>query len=239
MTMYDRDSSSDCQTIDQWDSGVGWIAHPDEEGYRASHAIVGDNGDVWVIDPIDAPGVDDLLADLGTGEVAGVAVLSSYHARDAGVIADRYDVPVYLPQWMDRVEERIDAPVERYSETLGESGFQVRKCKFPGYYEAIAYRESDRTLYIPDVLGTAPLYTVGDERIGVYLIARLFPPREMDGFVPERILVGHGTGIFEDAAAALTDAITGARRRFPNALMTSGRTQLRAVTAALEDGMLK
>jgi hypothetical protein len=240
MTMYDRDTPTDCRMIDQWDNGVGWIAHPDEEGYRASHAIVGDSGDVWVIDPIDAPEVDELLADLGTGGVTGVAVLSNYHARDAGVIADRYDVPVYLPEWMDRVEERIDAPVERYTRILGESGFQVRKCKpFPDYYEAIAYRESDRTLYIPDVLGTASLYTVGDERIGVYLLARLFPPREMDDFVPERILVGHGTGIFEDAAAALTDAITGARRRFPNALMTSGRTQLRAVTEAIQDGVFK
>jgi hypothetical protein len=240
MTMYDRDTSTDFETIDQWDSGVGWIAHPDEEGFRASHAIVGDSGDVWVIDPIDAPGVDDLLADLGTGEVAGVAVLSNYHARDAGVIADRYDVPVYLPEWMDRVEERIDAPVERYTGTLGESGFLVRKCKpFPGWHEAIAYRESDRTLYVADVVGTAPLYTVGDERIGVYLLARLFPPRETDDFVPERILVGHGTGIFEDAAATLTDAITGARRRFPNALMTSGRTQLHAAIAAIQDGGVK
>lgn len=238
--MYSRDDPSGYQTIDQWGGGIGWLAHPDEEGYRASHAIVGDDGDVWVIDPIDASGVDDLLTELGTGEVAGVAVLSNYHARDAGVIADRHDVPVYLPKWMDRVEERIDAPVERYTGTLGESGFRVRECKpFPGMHEAIAYRESDRTLYVADVLGTAPLYAVGDERIGVWLLCRVFPPRAMDDFVPKRILVGHGTGIFEDAAAALTDATTRARERFPKALMTSGGTQLHAAVAAIRDGVFK
>jgi hypothetical protein len=240
MTMYNRDGSTDYQIIDRWNGGIGWFAHPDEDAYRASHAIVGDDGNVWVIDPIDAPGVDDLLTELGTGEVAGVAVLSNYHARDAGIIAERHDVPVYLPQWMDRVEERIDAPVERYTGTLGESGFQVRACSpLSGWHEAIAYRESDRTLYVADVLGTAPLYVVDDERIGVYLIARVFPPREMDDFVPERILVGHGTGIFEDAAAALTDATTRARERFPKALVTSGRTQLLAAIAAIQDGMFE
>jgi hypothetical protein len=238
--MFNRSDSTDYRIIDQWDGGIGWLAHPDEEGDRASHAIVGDDGNVWVIDPIDAPGVDDLLAEVGTGEVAGVAVLSNYHARDAGVIADRHDVPVYLPEWMERVEERIDAPVERYAGTLGESGFQVRECKpFPGMHEAIAYRESDRTLYVADVLGTAPLYVVDNERIGVYLLCRVFPPRGMDDFVPERVLVGHGTGIFEDAAATLTDATTNARERFPKALMTSGGTQLYAGIAAIQDGVFK
>lgn len=238
MIMYDRDSSTDYQLIDRWNGGVGWLAHPDENGQRASHAVVGDNGGVWVIDPIDVSEVDDLLAELG--DVAGVAVLSNYHARDAGVIADRHDVPVYLPEWMGRVEERTDTAVERYTGTLGDSGFRVRKCSpLPGWHEGIAYRESDRTLYVADVLGTAPLYTVDDERIGVYLLARLFPPREMDDYVPERILVGHGTGIFEDAAAALTDATTKARKRFSKALRTSGGAQLHALVAALDEDVFK
>ena len=48
--------------IGRWDGGVGWIAHPEERGRRASHAIRGEDGDVGVFDPLDAPGVDDLLA---------------------------------------------------------------------------------------------------------------------------------------------------------------------------------
>lgn len=228
--MYDRDPSGGYRSIDRWKGGVGWLAHPEETGARASHAIVGDGGGVWLIDPLDAPGVDDLIAELG--DVAGVAVLSNYHARDAGVFANRHDVPVYLPRWMSRVGERVDAPVERYTSALGESGFHVRKCRpLPGWHEAVVYRDSDRTLYVADVLGTGAKFTVGEERIGVYLLARLFPPVAVGEYAPERILVGHGTGVFENAASALI----GARRRFPAALVRSGKTQLHALVAALDD----
>lgn len=234
MSMYDRDPSMGYRTIDRWEGGVGWLAYPDETGQRASHAIVGDSGGVWLIDPLDAPGVDDLYTEWG--DVVGVAVLSSYHARDAGVFADRHGVPVYLPQWMGRVEERIDAPVKRYTTALGDSGFQIRTCSLlPGAHEAIAYRSSDRTLYVADVLGTAAGATVGEERIGVYLLARLSPPLAVGEYTPERILVGHGTGVFENAASALADALTGARRRFPAAFLASGKEQLHALVAALRN----
>lgn len=89
MPMYTRSSPADPQVIDRWNGGVGWIAHPEEGGRRASHAVRGDDG-VWLFDPIDAPGVDDLIAEVG--DVAGVAVLSSFHARDADAFARRHDV---------------------------------------------------------------------------------------------------------------------------------------------------
>lgn len=232
MPMYARDEANECHVIDRFDGGVGWLAYPDEDGSRASHAIRGDDG-VWIIDPLDAPGVDELLVELG--EIAGVAVLSSYHTRDASIIAERYGVSVHVPRWMNRVEERIDAPIEHFGWTLGDSGFAVQRLvPIPGWPDAIAYRESDRTLYVPDTLGTAPSYTVGTERIGVYLLCRLFPPRSLLADIrPERILVGHGEGLFENSPTALTDALDGARRRFPRALLTSGLAQLRAGIAAL------
>ena len=234
MTTYDRGAPADLQAVDRWDGGVGWLAHPDEAGRRTSHAIRGEDG-TWVIDPLDAPGVDDLLA--GLGEVAGVAVLSNYHARDAGAIACRHDVPVHVPAWLERVPARIDAPVERFDGELGHSGFEVRRlAPFPGWVEGVAYRESDGTLYVPDVLGTAPLYTVGDERVGVYLLCRPFPPRRVLGDLdPDRLLLGHGAGVFEDAGEALADALAGARRRFPAALVGSGPAQVRALLDALGD----
>jgi len=61
-----------------------------------------------VFDPVDAPGVDDLLADLGT--VAGVVVGLDRHKRDSAAIATRHDVPVYVADWMTGVAEEIDAP---------------------------------------------------------------------------------------------------------------------------------
>ena len=236
MPMYDRLAPEDPEIIDRWSGGIGWLAHPDETGMRASHAFVGDDGGVWVVDPLDAPDIDDELETFG--EVAGVVVLSNYHARDADTFAARHDVPVFLPRWLSRVAEQIESPSEYVVENIGTSGFEIRRCApFPGWDEAIAYREADGTLYVPDVLGTAPLFTVGEERLGTYLMCRLFPPRGVfEDVSPERILVGHGTGLFENAPTALTDALAGARRRFPAALLQNGWGQIRALTAALGSG---
>ena len=251
MPNYDRRDATGYREIDRWDGGVGWLAHPHETGQRASHAVVADDrversstgsrtqsGDgVWLLDPLDAPGVDDLIAEFG--EVVGVAVLSNWHARDAGVFARRHDVRVHLPEWMTRVEGRVDAPVERYatgpgSRGFGDAGFRVRQCHpLPGWREGIAYRESDGTLYVPESMGTAPAYTVGEERLGLSVIRRPFPPRDrLAGVEPARVLVGHGAGVFEAADEALADALAGARRRFPRALAAHAGTQLRALVEA-------
>ena len=234
MPTYARDEPTECRPIDRWEGGVGWLSHPDEDGQRASHALVGDDG-VWLVDPLDAPGVDDLIAEYGT--VAGVAVLSDYHARDASAVAKRHGVPVHVPRWLDRAAARIRAPVERFAWSFGDSGFSVgRYAPFPGWSEAIAYREADRTLYVPEVLGTAPLFTVGTERLGVYLLCRALPPRDLlHDLAPERVLVGHGEGIFDDATAVLSDTLAGARRRLPHAVVTNGRAQLRVGIEALGD----
>ncbi|ELZ07721.1 hypothetical protein [Natrialba aegyptia] len=236
MPAYDRSSATGFREIDRWRGGVGWIAHPDEDGERASHALVGTGGDeVWLVDPVDAPGIDEFIAEFG--EVAGVAVLSSHHARDAGPIATRHDVAVHVPQWMDRVAARVDAPVEREECVLGSLGFKTRRVEPLSLYQgAIAYRDADGTLIVPDLLSSGSAYPVGDERIGVMLGARLFPPRApFAALEPERILFGHGEGVFEDATDALDEALAGARRRFPRALVSNLGTNLRLFWAAMRD----
>lgn len=145
------------------------------------------------------------------GDIAGVAVLSNYYVRDAGALARRHGVAVTVPRWLDRAADRVDAPVDRYDPDGGSPipGVRVeRYAPFPGWTEALAHRESDGTLYVPDVLGTAPVYTVGSERLGVYLLHRLDSPRELLGPQPvERVLVRHGRGIHEAAAEALETAV--------------------------------
>ena len=231
--MYDRGRAADCTVVDRFDGGVGWLAHPHEEARRASHAFVDADGDVWVVDPLDAPGVDDLLAEYG--EVAGVAVLSNFHARDADAFAARHDVPVSLPPKMDRVADLVDAPTRRLRD--GDGGFTYRQTTpLPGWRETVAYRESDGTLYAPDSLGTAAWATVDRERLGVYLLARPLPPRALfAGYDPDRVLVGHGAGVFDDASGALDEALDGARRRFPRALVQEGGTQLRGLVGMFLD----
>ncbi|MFC7132599.1 MULTISPECIES: hypothetical protein [Salinibaculum] len=229
---YERGDSDGYRTIDRWEDGVGWLAHPAEDGQRASHAIRADGG-VWLVDPLDAPGVDSLVADLGA--VAGVLVLADYHTRDAAAFARRYDVPVTVPAWLSRVEDRVDAPVQRVGDSV--AGFDLRRVRpLRAWRECVAYRERDGTLYVPDYLSSHPKFTVGDERLGLPSLSRLDPPRETFADCdPARILFGHGTGIFEGAPGALTDAVGGARARFPRALVWNLSGELRAMLGAVWD----
>ena len=211
--------SATLREIDRWDGGVGWFAHPEESMRRASHAFVGDDGGVWLVDPLDAPGLDALLSDLG--EVAGVAVCLDRHSRDAAAIADRHAVPVYVPEWMGRVERQVEGPVRRYDGELGDSGCRVFKLfasRVPPWYEAGLYRPDDATLYVPETVGTAPFFLGRGERLGVHPMRRPLPPRRaFESVAPERVLCGHGAGVFEGATDALRHALDGARRRLPSA----------------------
>ncbi|WP_254761735.1 hypothetical protein [Natrinema marinum] len=232
MEIYDRTPSTGFERIDAFDGGFGWLAHPDEAGLRASHAVRGDAGGVWLFDPLEAPGIDAEID--AFGDVAGVVVCSAYHTRDADRFARRFDAPVYVPTWLGRVSKRLEAPLERFDGDLERSGFAVREVSpLPGWSEAIAYRRSDGTLYVPDLLGTAPPYLAGDERLAVYLLLRpVVPTSAFEGIAPERILLGHGTGVFVDTASHLAEALETARRRFPRALLEGG-SQLRALVDAL------
>lgn len=229
MVFLDRSTSTEMEVIDQWKNGFGWFSHPDELGMRASHAIRGEDG-VWVFDPLEAPGVHDRLAELGT--VVGIAVQSNFHARDAASFAERYDVPVYLPVWMDRVAERIDTPIERFpappgeSVEMGTSGMMIRTIDPVTFWrEAIVYRPTDGTLRIADMIFNA--MQVGNERLAYHYFHRFAPPREpFADLDPERILLGHGEGVFHDAAGALDYTLDNARRHLPRATLRQGLPQL-------------
>jgi len=229
--MYARGSPTERQVIDEWSDGVGWVAHPEEGGRRASHAVRDDDGDVWVFDPLDAPGIDDLLAELG--DVAGVVVCSDYHARDAGAVATRHGVPVSVPPFLDRVAERVSAPVDVVDGSV--AGFELTHVRpLYAWNEAVAYRERDGTLYVPDYCSSHPKFTVRGERIGFPTFSRLSPPSDVfGGMTPDRILFGHGEGVFENAAAGLDDALSGGRRRLPRALLSNFPGELRAMLGAL------
>jgi hypothetical protein len=55
--------------------------------------------------------------------------------------------------------------------------------------------------------------TVAPERVGLFLHGRLSPPRETFGsLAPDRILFGHGTGVFDAADEAPSTALDDASR---------------------------
>jgi hypothetical protein len=66
----------------------------------------------------------------------------------------------------------------------------------------------------------------GDESLGVHPALRLTPPRRLRRFSPERLLVGHGAGVHEDASAVLEDALSGARARAPRLYAETARSFL-------------
>ncbi|WP_058366762.1 hypothetical protein [Haloparvum sedimenti] len=221
------------QPIDRYEGGVGWIAYPDEEMERASHAVAvhneeSDTGepDVWVFDPVDGEGVDDLLAELGT--VAGVVLGLDRHKRDAAAVARRHDVAVHIPEWMTGVQADLDAPVEQFGGRLADTGFrtlQVRNSSIPPWQEAAFF--DGETLIVPEAVGTASFFRVEGERLGVHPMLRVVPPRTvLGGLDPDRILVGHGEGIHENAAEALREALSGSRRSAPRLYAKTVRSLL-------------
>ncbi|RBI64279.1 hypothetical protein DMJ13_07310 [halophilic archaeon] len=210
MGLKETTPATDFEEMDRWDGGVGWMAHPGEKMQRASHALAVD-GDVWVVDPVDAPGVDDLFAEFG--DVAGVVVLLGRHMRDAEAVARRHDVPLYLPTWVRR-SPGPDVAIRRFENTLADTGFRVLNVvDNPAWQEAALYDESGGTLVVGDAVGTASYFLTERERLGVHPMLRLFPPDELRGLTPERILVGHGDGVFDDATGALAEALRESRQR--------------------------
>lgn len=218
----------------RWDGGVEWLVHPEETMQRASQALATDNG-VLLVDPLDAPGVDDLVT--GLGEVAGVVLLSIYHTRDAGLFARRHDVPVYVPAAVPDAEvPDLDVPVERLDTGATLGGYELLEVATgtslgAPWYEYALWNGG--TLRVGESVGTADYMRVGDERLGVMLLRRFDPPTALRGLEPERVLSGHGRGLDQDAAAALATALDNAGEHLPTALLQNGVDQALTVLAAL------
>ena len=218
MTMKGSGRATEWKEIDRFgdeeSGGVGWIAYPDERMQRASHAVAVD-GDVYVIDPVDAEGIDDLFAEFG--DVAGVVILLDRHKRDAAAVATRHDVPVYVPHFMADIAGDIPAPVETFHRELADTGYAAHSVvDNVAWSEAALYSEDTGVLVIPEAVGTADYFLTGRERLGVHPALRLIPPKKLSRLSPERILVGHGAGIHEDTTNVLRDAISGSRGRTPS-----------------------
>jgi len=213
MPIKGEDPTTGWVETNRWGRGASWIAHPDEMMVRASHALSTDAG-VFVADPVDVDGIDDLFADFG--EVAGVVILLDRHKRDSAAVANRHDVPVYVPEWMSGVEDDIDAPVERIHRQLPGTDYGVHKIIDNTFWqEAALYGDADDTMVVPEAVGTADYFLAGDERLGVHPMLRLFPPKKLSRLDPERVLVGHGEGVMEDATEAIAYALRGSRGRTP------------------------
>lgn len=203
------------EIVDRWDGGISWTLAEELGGmHRTSHAIETEAG-VWVIDPVDAPGLDDELATLG--DVVGVTLLLDRHKRDAATVAERHEVPVSLPKPLTGVADELDCETTVYSRTLPDTDFQTITVVDNRLWHEVALYDRDRgTLVVPEAVGSVDFFTTDVERLGVHPALRLFPPRTALGSLsPERVLVGHGPGVFDDAANALRVALARSRKSAP------------------------
>jgi hypothetical protein len=225
MTFRVDERATEFAEIDRFDGGVGWLAHPEEKMQRASHALERD-GEVWVFDPVDANGIDELLAEFG--EVTGVVVMLDRHTRDAADLANRHDIPVYLPAFFSGVSEEIDAPVVRFGDELADTGWKARTVVNSRFWQEVALYDPDgRTLVVPESLGTTSYFLAGRERLGVHPMRRAIPPQgPLGNLAPDRVLVGHGPGVMSGATSALETALSGSRKRAPILYAKAGRELL-------------
>lgn len=216
--------------IDAFDGGFGWLAHPDETMERAGHALLAGD-EVWVVDPVDAAGLDERLSSLGT--VAGVVVLFNYHRRDAAAIANRHDVAVHLPERMTGLDdEDVDAPVERFEAELADTGYSLREVARERLWQEWALFDGE-TLVVPESVGTAQYFLAQGERLGVGLLRRLSPPKaELCDLEPDRVLCGHGSGVFDDADGELHRALRESRSTAPRMYLRYGPTLVRNLVTA-------
>lgn len=199
--------------VDRWEGGISWTLE-DDQMHRTSHALETESG-VWVVDPVDAPGLDDELEDLG--EIEGVTLLLDRHKRDTELLAQRHDVPVSLPAPLGPVADELTIETERFAGTLPGTGYRTIRLTTNRLWREVAlFDAEDGMLVVPEAVGTNELFTTDDERLGVHPALRLFPPRrELGGLEPERVLVGHGPGVFDGATVALRDALANSRRNAP------------------------
>ena len=181
--------------VDESDFGFGWIESAQLR--RTSHALAVD-GRVWIVDPIEAPGVDERIRALG--EPAGVIQLLDRHTRDSAAFAARFGVPLHM------------APA-----ALPGVPFELLPVLRSRWWREVAlWWPERRVLVCADALGTIPFFRAGDEPAGVHPFLRLRPPRSLRGLGVERLLVGHGEGLDGgETAAAVEEALRFARRRIP------------------------
>ncbi|MGZ8695662.1 MAG: hypothetical protein ACXWYS_09510 [Gaiellaceae bacterium] len=193
--------------VDEFEGGFGWGQR--ETRARTAHALVVDGG-VWLIDPVDVPGLDERVR--ATGEPRGVLQLLDRHNRDCAELAARYGVPHIGPR------DEADTPFSL-----------LRVASIPGWRERALWWEAARVLAVGDALGTRPYFLAPGDELGVHPFLRLAPPRRLRGLEPLHVLVGHGKGLHgEEAAVALRRALDTSRRRTPAAFANAARFTVRS-----------
>jgi hypothetical protein len=187
----------------EFEDGFEWLVE-DEFMERCSHGLVVEEN-VWLIDPLDGEGVDELIRD--AGRPAGVIQLLDRDNRDCASLANRLAVPHHV------VPQGAIGPFEFVPIRLGRT-----------WEEVALWWPERRILACADALGTARYFRARDEPLAVHPLLRFRPPRrQLDPLHPGAVLCGHGAGVFDGADGALREALRTARRRIPGQVASAVR----------------
>lgn len=179
---------------DESEWGFGWIADEPAWMQRASHALRDDRGGVWLIDPVDFPGLDERVRALG--RPAGVLQLLDRHNRDCAPVSARLGVPIWI------------AP-----RAVPGSPFEVVEVRrWKRWQEVALWWPERKVLVVAEALGTPRYYRAPGEELGVHPLMRPVPPRLLERFPAEHVLCGHGAGVHGPGAAAAVHAALSAAR---------------------------
>ena len=177
---------------DESEYGFGWNAR--EKLRRTSHALLVD-GRVWLTDPVAWPEAEERVRSLG--KPAGVIQLLDRHNRDCAAVAARLGVPhLRLPEVLPPFEV-------------------VRVVDLHRWRERALWWPEHRLLVVSEAVGTNSFYLARGEHLAVHPLLRLTPPRRLASFEPDHVIVGHGAGVHDNAAAVLREALRTSRRRVP------------------------
>lgn len=185
-------------TVEEHPLGLTWVVPEPME--RAFHALA-DAGRVWLVDPLDDPGLTDASA---LGEPVAVLQLLDRHNRDCAEVAERLGVP------------HLKVP-----DAVPGSPFEaIAAVRMPGWRETALWWPARKALVVAEALAANPMHTGGTQRVGMHLFLRPWPPRPLRDYRPEHLLLGHGRGVHgPEAEADLETAYARARRDLPRVLL--------------------
>lgn len=154
---------------------------------------------MWLIDPVDGEGLDELLAP--HGEVAGVLQLVDRHPRDCAALAERHGVPhLRLP----------------FDGIPGTPFTVVPVVDRRGWREVALWWPRERILVVTESLGAARYFLPRGRRVGIHPLIRLRPPHVLGAHDPVRLLLGHGEPLQgPDLGDEVRAALDASRRDIP------------------------
>lgn len=182
--------------LESW--GLSWGQRPADRMERTGHALV-DRGQIWLIDPIDGPGLDARLGE--AGRVVAVVRLLDRHNRDGAAIAERHRAPLITHPSTD---------------LAGAPFVAISLVTRRRWNEFALWWAAHRLLVVPEALGTGRFFRVGDNPVGVHPALRLTPPRRVVDLNPAILLTGHGPPLIgEQTGSAISVAVSRSRRDIP------------------------